>query len=99
MCSPGLRRDSPDDELIAYCANPPVSQILGGAPYGNKVIRLSDDQVIKFGIVVTREEAENRKRAFDLVDRNIVRVPRVDRFFEDGSGLGYLVMEYDRKGH
>jgi Phosphotransferase enzyme family len=94
MCSPELRRDSPDDELIAYCANPPVGRILGGAPYGNKVIRLSDDQVIKFGIGVTREEAENQKRAFDIVDHNIIRVPRVYRFFEDGSGLGYLIMEY-----
>jgi hypothetical protein len=29
-----------------------------------------------------------------LVDHNIVRVPCVYRFFNDNSGLGYIIMEY-----
>lgn len=94
MSPPKLHRDSPDEELIAYCANPPVSKLLEGPPYGNKIIKLSDHEIIKFGLGVTEKEAENQKRAYLLVDHNIVRVPRVYRFFNDNSGLGYIIMEY-----
>jgi hypothetical protein len=51
-------------------------------------------EVIKFGLGVTEKEAENQKRAYLLVDHNIVRVPCVYRFFNDNSGLGYIIMEY-----
>jgi hypothetical protein len=89
-----LHRNSPAEKLIAYCASPPSDQVLGGLPYGNKVVKLSDGTAVKFGIGVTKDEAENQSQAHDLVDPRVVRIPRVDRFFSDERGLGYIVMEY-----
>jgi hypothetical protein len=98
MCSPELHRNPLNRKLIAYCANPPVSQILKDIPYGNKVIRLSDDEIIKFDINITGGKNRELKRTINLVDNNIVRAPRAYRFFKNGSSLGYLII-YDRKGY
>jgi len=94
MATLQLHRDSPIEEIIAYCANPPSDQVLGGAPYGNKVVKLADSTAVKFGIGVKKDEAENQSRAYDLVDSSVVRIPRVYRFFSDKRGLGYIIMEY-----
>ena len=54
---------------------------------------------MKFGWGVTAEEADNQRKAFELLDRNIVRVPRLYRYFtrSEGKGFpptGFIVMEY-----
>ncbi|OJJ42083.1 hypothetical protein ASPZODRAFT_35783, partial [Penicilliopsis zonata CBS 506.65] len=60
---------------------------------GKRVIRVSDDKVVKWGPDVTQEEAENQRIAYELLDSRIVRVPRVYDFFSDEQGRGYIVME------
>ena len=81
-----------DDEIVAYCLNP-NSVSLSKAPYGNNVVKISDNVVVKFGVGVKEEEANNQKRAYELIDHNIVRVPFVYRFFTKDQ-LGYIVMKY-----
>ena len=81
-----------NDELIALCADP-AHEVIGGEPYGNQVVRISDEAVVKFGIGVKEEEAKNQSAAYELLDRNFVRVPRVYRFFIYKT-CGYIVMEH-----
>ena len=81
-------------ELIQLCN---VSPIVGGSAHGNRVIRTPDNAAIKFGMGVRREEANNQRYVYQHVDRSILRVPEVFRFFEDstrGSTIGFIVMEY-----
>jgi aminoglycoside phosphotransferase (APT) family kinase protein len=88
-----VSHESSDDELIAYCLSPSARQV-GGSTYGNLVVRVSEIAVIKFGMGLSKDEAENQERAYSLVDPNIVRVPRVHRFFTDKTGRGYIMMDY-----
>lgn len=81
-----------NDELISFCSKP-SREVIGGAPYGNLVIKLSETAVVKFGVGVKEEEANNMKMAYQLLDHNIVRVPLLYRFFTRGA-FGYIVMEY-----
>ncbi|PGH36501.1 hypothetical protein GX50_00688 [[Emmonsia] crescens] len=83
-----------DHELIAFCLDGPPSRIVGGTQYGHLVVRISEKVVIKFGMGISRDEADNQQRAYDLVDHNIVRVPRVHRYFTDEVGRGYIMMDY-----
>jgi len=79
-------------------------KIVGGVFYGNLVIQLSDEIVVKFGWGLTVEEADNQRKAYELLDPNIIRVPRVYRYFtqpveetqptEGFSPRGFIVMEY-----
>ena len=48
---------------------------------------------MKYGSHLTETEADNQRRAYALLDHNIVRVPRVERFFRH-QDVGYLAMEY-----
>ncbi|QKX62405.1 uncharacterized protein TRUGW13939_09564 [Talaromyces rugulosus] len=77
--------------VIASCTDPLPGNVV--SQYGKRVIKISDHQVVKWGIEVTKEEAENQKRLYELVDRRIVRIPRVYDFFTDGH-YGYIVMEF-----
>ncbi len=82
------------DALVAVCSS--VScETLGGAPNGSgrRVVKVSEQAVIKFGIGVTESEANNQRGAYLLLDPSIVRVPQVYRFFTNGQH-GYIVMEY-----
>ena len=82
-----------NDELVALCTSP-TCEILGGqCDGGRKVVKISDQAVIKFGIGVTEVEANNQRVARRLVDPDVIRVPLVYRSFTKGS-LGYIVMEY-----
>ncbi|KAJ5562658.1 hypothetical protein N7461_001419 [Penicillium sp. DV-2018c] len=56
--------------------------------------QISDHQVVKWGPDVMKEEAENQRIAYELVDNRIVHIPRVYAFFSDEQGWGYIVMEY-----
>lgn len=62
--------------------------------YGKRIIRISDHQVVKWGLDVTKEEAENQRMAYELVDSCIVCIPHVYAFFSDEWGWGYIVMEF-----
>lgn len=78
-----MDQHSTNMELIKYCANPPPESILGGAPFGNKVVRISDQAVVKFGVGVTKAEAVNQIEVYKLVDPEVVRIPKVYRYFLD----------------
>ncbi|KAF3391939.1 hypothetical protein DPV78_010612 [Talaromyces pinophilus] len=78
--------------IIAYCANPLPHNIVSS--YGKRVIKISDHEVVKWGPDVTKEEAENQRIAYELLNSRIVRIPRVYAFFTDDQGCGYLVMEF-----
>jgi serine/threonine protein kinase len=80
--------------VIKYCLSCDESQLLGDGKYGNRVVRISDTQVAKFGRGVSHYEALNQQVARELVDAQIVKIPQVQRFFEDSDGRGYIVMEF-----
>ncbi|KAK0111645.1 hypothetical protein ONS95_001989 [Cadophora gregata] len=83
-------------DIIQRCHHPD-RQIIGGLTYGDLVIKLSEELVVKFGPGVSVAEADNQRAAFSLLDNSIVRVPRVVDFFtstDRGYTKGYLVMEY-----
>ncbi|KAK7178148.1 hypothetical protein PMIN03_012785 [Paraphaeosphaeria minitans] len=60
---------------------------------GHSIIRISDDLVIKCGVGVTQQEADNQRKVFQLIDQTIIRVPRVYRYVAS-LNIGYLVMEF-----
>ncbi|MCJ1345566.1 hypothetical protein MMC31_003773 [Peltigera leucophlebia] len=79
---------------VTPSANPPPESILEGAPYGNKVVKISDQAVIKFGVGVTEAEAVNQSEVYELVDPQVVRIPKVYRYFSDDEHRGYIVMDF-----
>ncbi|KAH8770666.1 hypothetical protein F5882DRAFT_381810 [Hyaloscypha sp. PMI_1271] len=83
--SPLSHEDLCDLEIVQRCADP-HRQLVGAS---KNVVRLSDDVVVKFGWNVTAEEASNQRRAFELLDRKIARVPQVYRHFSQSNGLGW----------
>ena len=93
MTSLELHHETATNDNIAALCSDSNHVLLGGTPYGNKVVKLSDIAVVKFGVGVKEDEANNQKRAYELVDHSIVRVPFVYRFFSK-EGLGYIVMEH-----
>ncbi|KAJ5617371.1 kinase-like protein [Penicillium hordei] len=87
-----LPEDIQRASVIALCANPVPANIV--SQYGKRVIKISDHEVVKWGPDITKEEADNQRIAYGLVNSRIVRVPRVYDFFSDKRGWGYIVMEY-----
>lgn len=86
-----------DSEIANFCQQISPDMRFGGSRYGNMVLRLSDSVVVKFGLGVTEDEAANQHFAYTTLDRRIVHVPRVYRFFRHSSGAfdaGYILMEY-----
>ena len=81
-----------NDQIIALCSSPDRI-LIGGLLGGNRVVKLSEDVVVKFGMGVKAEEAENQRKAYDLLNPAIVRVPRTYRYFANEDN-GYIVMEY-----
>lgn len=80
------------EEIIDQCNN--ARNFISHTPYGNSVLKLSDTMAVKFGNGVTKAEANSQEKAYQILDRSIVRVPKVHDFFEDRQGRGYLVMEF-----
>ncbi|ODM20816.1 hypothetical protein SI65_03869 [Aspergillus cristatus] len=80
--------------LVIACSlqNPLPGSIV--SQYGKRIIKISDHHVVKWAPDVTKEEAENQRIAYGLLDSRIVRVPRVYSFFSDEQGWGYIVMEF-----
>ena len=89
--------DLSESEIIQRCYDP-NRQIVGGVLHGNLVVKLSEVAVVKFGPGVTREEADNIKMAFELLDSEVVHVPQLYRYFtqpvEVPPPTGFMVMEY-----
>lgn len=71
--------DSQRASVIASCANPLPGNVV--SQYSKRIIRISDHQVVKCGPDVIREEFENQRIAYELVDSRIARIPRVYDFF------------------
>lgn len=71
--------------------------MIGGHKYGDKVIRISDHVVVKYG-GVQECEAITQEFAFDNVDGTIEHVPKVYRYIlssrRSSRPNGYLFMEY-----
>ncbi|EEA18677.1 hypothetical protein PMAA_009600 [Talaromyces marneffei ATCC 18224] len=72
-----FERELSDDEVIEYCLFCDESQLLGDGKYGNRVVRISDIQVVKFGRDVSYYEAVSQQRALELVGAQIVGIPRL----------------------
>lgn len=67
-----------------------------GNIYGNKLVQISQQLAVKFGVGVARQEAENQNHARRHVDLNVLYVPQVFRFFETsffGCRNGFILME------
>lgn len=82
-----------DEELVRHCSRSnPAREVLFELDGGHSVIKISNDTVIKYGYGVTQEEFLNQLRAYDLVDQNVIRVPKARRFFTH-MNYGYIMME------
>lgn len=80
------------DALVAFCSRASCETLgeRSGIVYGGRIVKVSEQAVIKFGIGVTESEANNQRGAYQLLDPSIVRVPRVYRFFSQGrNGWDY----------
>lgn len=47
---------------------------------------ISEHQVVKWGLDITKEEAENQEIAYERVDKRIVRILRVFAFLTSMAG-------------
>jgi hypothetical protein len=87
--------DTSNEEIAKRCQTAPC---LSNEVCSTKVVQLLPDIAVKFGLGVHQDEATSQDYAFRHIDRNILRVPRVYRFFTHGefAGMpyGYIVMEF-----
>ncbi|OQE16353.1 hypothetical protein PENFLA_c028G01463 [Penicillium flavigenum] len=69
---------------------------IGGPRGGDQAVKISDHIAAKFGLGVCASEAAMQEFAYNRVDRNIVRIPKVYRYLESKKRdpHGYLFMEY-----
>jgi len=79
-----------DEQLISICKET--------YRVGQRVIQLSDEITVKFGIGISSAEAATQLYAWKNANPSVIRIPEPYRFFQDesrGPGLtvGYLVME------
>lgn len=89
-------------EIIARCRSALPEECVEYQAWGNMVLQIDMYSVVKYGPAVSKDEAENQTRIWELVDHEIVRVPQVYDWFQDAEGWGYLVMEFvagDRTRH
>lgn len=81
------------DEQIVLLCHDPATEILSLPECTNRVVRIADDLVAKFGPFVTVHEFKNQQVAQQCLDRDLVRVPKVHRYIEK-EAAGYIVMDY-----
>ena len=85
--------------IVRFCdiAKESKCSVVGGDQHGNLVVKMSDKVVIKFGLSVTSGEACALKFASQKVNPNIIKVPKIHKFFTRELDklwtIGYLVME------
>lgn len=84
-----------NEDLVARSRDAPC---LSSDANSTKVVQILPDIVVKFGIGVRQNEATTQDFVFRRMDRKILRVPEVYRFFTHGefAGMqfGYIVMEH-----
>ncbi|KAJ9622148.1 hypothetical protein H2204_011655 [Knufia peltigerae] len=85
---------SPDAEIIEWCKRARPDHLLSNPISGNKVLRLNESLVVKFGVLLSEDETRSQMKAYEILDPAIVRVPRVHRYFQDSESLGYIIMDY-----
>ena len=89
-------RNASQEELIDACKLGKYS-IIGGCKYGNLVVRISENAVVKYGTGTKASEAAPQAYVHKHVDSSVFRVPKGYRFLDNETdwGLtGYLVMEF-----
>lgn len=86
--------DLSDTEIIQRCKQATPDDLLGDLSSDNKIFRLNQFLVVKFGFLLSEDEARNQMKAHEILDPSIVRIPRVYRYFRDSSRYGYIVMDY-----
>lgn len=85
-----------DAEIIQLCKQATPDLLLSDPAYDAKVIKLNEELVVKFRLMLSEDEARNQAKAHEILDPSIVRVPRVHRYFMDSEDRGYIVMDYMR---
>jgi len=87
-------RSASEQDFFQFCSRlNPTRTVISELEGGLTIIKVSNDVVIKCGVGVSQQEADNQKKAFQLIDQTIIRVPRVYRYVA-WSNIGYLVMEF-----
>lgn len=83
-----------NEEIVQYCLRSNSDRdVISEFEGGLSVVKISENAVVKCGFGVTQLEAQNQQQAYKLIDRAIIRIPQVYRFFTSGLA-GYIVMEY-----
>lgn len=91
--APNMPDSFSEDDIIQRCNEATPDLILYNPEEGNKVLKLSNKLVVKFGFMLSEDEARNQAKAHEILDPKIVRVPRVHRYFMDSNKRGYIVMD------
>ena len=86
-----------DDKVVVLCSSP-TRELIYGKCGSNRVVKISDQAVVKFGVEVREKEARNQREAYNLLDRDIVCIPRIYRFFSRGP-FGYIIIKYIKGRH
>ncbi|KAF2790767.1 hypothetical protein K505DRAFT_419614 [Melanomma pulvis-pyrius CBS 109.77] len=81
-----------DDEIISRCHDS-ATTILSAPQCSNRVVRITDSLVAKFGHFITAQEFRNQQVAQQYLDAGIVNVPTAHRFIQKGE-IGYIIMDY-----
>ncbi|GKZ23607.1 hypothetical protein AbraIFM66951_009880 [Aspergillus brasiliensis] len=82
------------EELIQFCIQRGKEGAVFADIIGATVIKVTPTIVAKWGYSVTATEAAMQEFAYDHINHDIVRIPRVYRFVEDEVGRGFLFMDY-----
>ncbi|KUL89800.1 hypothetical protein ZTR_00464 [Talaromyces verruculosus] len=85
---------APEATLINSCIRKGEDGALVAGIVGAIIVKVTDTIIAKWGWTVTAAEAAMQEFAYNHLDKEIVRVPRVHRFVQDDEGRGYLFMEY-----
>jgi hypothetical protein len=91
-CQSPLRFSNHD--IVHLCH---VTPHFAGLDHGHRLTKISEDLVVKFGIGVRLQEAENQRHARLHVDSTILYIPQVFHFFNHtflGFDMGFIVMEF-----
>ncbi|EGD99326.1 hypothetical protein TESG_06593 [Trichophyton tonsurans CBS 112818] len=90
---------APQDWLISISHCLKHSRKINDSNWGDPVVRITRNIVVKYGPGVSPGEAATQEYAYQHLDPKIVQVPRVFRYFQHRESLdaklnGYLFMEY-----
>ena len=81
-------------EIIQLCEEATPDLLFGDPLSDNKILKLNNELAVKFGFLLCESEARNQIRAHELLNPDIVRVPKVYRYFTDSKRYGYIVMDF-----